>query len=36
MKLLELLIVLIAALAVYRAGLTVMFYPVRFWDLRKW
>jgi hypothetical protein len=29
------LIVLVAGVAIYRLCLTVMFYPVRFWDLRK-
>jgi hypothetical protein len=30
------LLAVLLALFVYRACLTVMFYPVAFWDLRKW
>jgi hypothetical protein len=32
----EFAIVTLATLAIYRACLTVTFYPVRFWDIRKW
>lgn len=34
--LLELAIVGLSTLAVYRACLAVSFYPVRFWDFRRW
>lgn len=29
-------IVIVAGVVVYRLCLTVMFEPIRFWDLRKW
>jgi hypothetical protein len=32
----EAAIVVILGICVYRVALTVMFYPVRFWDLTKW
>lgn len=30
------LLVILAGLVIYRACLTVMFFPVRFWDFRHW